>query len=116
MPQALVKMSIRRGERDMRMINHPNAWTATQQAAGQSAAAAWQKYFQTQRPPSTAQSDALADSAGIAEAQSKHELALLAMDNVVGVAPSIKMTGGSTDRPALLDGAGREEGRKGAAG
>jgi len=69
-------------------------WTAVQTAAGQKVSDIWQKYFQAERKDSILRADEICETARIQEVQDKRELELLRMDNVVGVAPSLKMKGG----------------------
>ncbi|MCX8004354.1 MAG: S1 family peptidase [Burkholderiaceae bacterium] len=77
-------------------------WSAADQSAGQKAADAWQKFFQSQRQDAVAGAETIYASARIMEAQQRRELELLQLPNVVGVAPSLKVTGGKpTDRWSL---------------
>jgi hypothetical protein len=76
------------------MNPHLKQWTAAQTAAGQKVSDIWQKYFQAERKDSISRADEFCETARIQEVQDKHELELLRMDNVVGVAPSLKMKGG----------------------
>jgi hypothetical protein len=52
-----------------------------------------EKYFQAERKDAILQADEFCETARIQEVQDKRELELLRMDNVVGVAPSLKMKG-----------------------
>jgi hypothetical protein len=64
-------------------------------AAGQSVAGAWEETFQqTDAQAVVDRAEQVAESARIAEQQHQHEDELMALDNVVGVATSLKMTGG----------------------
>jgi hypothetical protein len=69
-------------------------WGADEQAAGAQAADAWQQYFAAQGPPATERADEVQATASVAEAKARNEDRLLQFDNVVGVATSLKVTGG----------------------
>ena len=76
------------------MTHQLKSWTAAQTTAGQKMSDIWQKHFQAERKDSIPGVDAFSETARIQEVQDKRELELLRMDNVVGVAPSLKMKGG----------------------
>lgn len=76
------------------MTDQFKKWTAAQTSAGQKASDAWQKYFQAECKDAISRIEEIKNTARIQEVQDKHELELLRMDNVVGVAPSLKMKGG----------------------
>lgn len=67
-------------------------FTKEEQTAGQKVSDAWKEFFQTQRKDSIDRGREIEDTARVIEAQSDHESTLLAIENVVGVAPSMKMT------------------------
>jgi hypothetical protein len=69
-------------------------WGEDEQAAGAQAADVWQQYFAAQGPPATERADEVQATAPVAEAKARHEDRLLQFDNVVGVATSLKVTGG----------------------
>lgn len=85
------------------MAKQLKRWTAGESSAGQKSADRWQKHFQSQRQDAIAGADAIYASAQImVEIQQRHEMELLALDNVVGVAPSLKVSGGKpTDQWSL---------------
>lgn len=76
------------------MTNQLLEWTSAQQNAGQKAADAWQKFFHTQRKDAIERVEEINETARIMEVQDKHEMELLTLENVVGVAPSLKVTEG----------------------
>lgn len=69
----------------------------SEQAAGQRAAQAWEQAFheQGEAGPIADPAERVEAVAGIAEQQYLHEDEFLAMDNVVGVCASLKVTGGT---------------------
>jgi hypothetical protein len=80
------------------MNNEPGPWPEQESSVGQALAAAFESHFAgvAAAPPDL---DALGP---VAEAQATHEVELLALPNVVGVAPSIKVTQGQpTGTPSL---------------
>ena len=85
------------------MSNHLLQWTKSQQSAGQKHAESWSAFAEGQRGKQDEQRFAAMAQAGlIAEVQDKHETELLAMDNVVGIAASNKVKGGTpTDQGSL---------------
>jgi hypothetical protein len=76
------------------MTDQLKKWTVAQASAGQKVSDSWQKYFKAERNDSISRAEEITQTARIQEVQDKHELELLRMDNVVGVAPSLKMKGG----------------------
>jgi hypothetical protein len=76
------------------MMDPSKKWTAAQTTAGQKTSDAWQKYFQAERKDAVSRMEEFTETARIREVQDRHELGLMRMDNVVGVAPSIKMKAG----------------------
>ena len=69
-------------------------WTAAQHTAGQKAAGVWRKFFQAESKTAIEKAEEIVESAKIVEVQDKYDTELLKLDNVVGVAPSLKVTGG----------------------
>lgn len=69
-------------------------WSTAERAAGKKAADAWQGFFRVQRKDAIERAEEINETARIMEAQDKHEAPLLALEGVVGVAPSLKMKGG----------------------
>jgi len=65
-------------------------WGDDEQAAGAQSANAWQEFFTAQGPPA----EQVQAAAPVVEAQRRHEDRLLRLDNVVGVAASLKVRGG----------------------
>jgi hypothetical protein len=76
------------------MTEQLKKWTAAQSTAGKKMSDTWQKYFHADRKDSISRADEIYESARIQEVQDKHEIELLQMDNVVGVATSLKTKGG----------------------
>jgi hypothetical protein len=76
------------------MIDQTKKWTAAQTSAGQKVSDAWQKYFQAERKDTVLFAEEINESACVIEVQHKHEQELMQMDNVVGVATSIKVKAG----------------------
>jgi hypothetical protein len=70
--------------------SEPRPWPEDENSAGQALATAFEGYFAA-AAPEPPDLDALGP---VAEAQAAHEAELLALPNVVGVAPSIKVTQG----------------------
>lgn len=84
------------------MAKQLKQWTAGESSAGQKAADTWHKYFQSQRQDAIAGADTIYAAAQIMRVQQRREMELLALDNVVGVAPSLKVSAGKpTDRWSL---------------
>jgi len=69
-------------------------WSDSEHAAGEKFADVWHTYFGAQREEIIERSEEINETARIAEVQDKHEAELLALENVVGVAASLKMTKG----------------------
>jgi hypothetical protein len=65
-------------------------WGSDEEAAGARAANAWDEFFTAQGPPA----EQVQAAAPVVEAQRRHEDRLLRLDNVVGVAASLKVSGG----------------------
>ena len=85
------------------MTDELTSWTKTQQAAGKRLADAWETFATRDLADPTATAPETLEAVGhVAEAQQRHEPRLLAMENVVGVAPSYKMTGGKLSGTASL--------------
>ena len=76
------------------MNRHMREWDEDEQAAGAQAADAWQEFFAAQGPPAAERAEDVQATAPIVEAKQKNEDRLLRFDNVVGVATSLKVTGG----------------------
>jgi hypothetical protein len=76
------------------MAKQLRQWSSAEASAGQKQTDSWQKYFQAQRQDTVQGAEEIYATARILEAQQKRELELLALENVVGVAPSVKVTGG----------------------
>jgi hypothetical protein len=71
------------------------SWSKAERAAGEKLAATWEAFATPDlADPTTLAPTSLEAVGHVAAAQDRHEVRLLAMDNVVGVAPSLKMTGG----------------------
>jgi hypothetical protein len=77
------------------MRERPRQWSDTERTAGQRVTDIWQAFFGAQRHDAIDRVEEIHATARIAEVQGIHEAHLLAMDNVVGVAPSLKVTKGS---------------------
>ena len=73
-------------------------WTEDQHTAGQRVASAWQGYFSTRHEDSIERSEEIAETARVTEVQDKYEADLLKMDNIVGLAPMLKMKEGRPTR------------------
>jgi len=76
------------------MADKPQEWSEAERTAGKGVADAWQKFFHAQRKDVIDRAEEINQTARITEAQDKHEAGLLALEGVVGVAPSLKMTAG----------------------
>jgi hypothetical protein len=68
-------------------------WTKSQQSAGQAAAGAWEEFFKGKQAGILERAEEIEATAKIMEVQDKHESELLHLDNVVGVAASLKVKG-----------------------
>src|SRR5882672_2228423 len=75
------------------MTSELRQFSKDEQAAGQKTSDAWKEFFQTQRKDSIERGREIEESARVIEVQNEHEPRLLAIANVVGVAPSLKITG-----------------------
>jgi hypothetical protein len=71
-------------------------WTKAEHSAGQKVASAWQDFFKGKHADVIERSEEIEGTARIAEVQDKRERELLCLDNVVGVAASLKVKG---DKP-----------------
>lgn len=80
-------------ERKTIMTTELSKWSQTERAAGEKTATAWETFFHGLRKDSIERVEEIQETARITEVQDKHEAELLALDNVVGVAPSLKMKG-----------------------
>jgi hypothetical protein len=69
-------------------------WGEDEKAAGDRAANAWQEFFAGQGAPAADRMAEVQATGPIVEARRQHEDRLLRLDNVVGVATSLKVTGG----------------------
>lgn len=76
------------------MIDQTKKWTAAQTSAGHKVFDAWQKYFQAERKDAVSFAEEINESARVIEVQETHEQELMQMDNVVGVATSMKVKAG----------------------
>lgn len=77
------------------MAGELRQWTHDEQAAGARTATAWQKYFSPQGKDRAPEAEVVEATARVAEVQKRHEDRLLALENVVGVATSLKVTKGT---------------------
>jgi hypothetical protein len=85
------------------MAENLTSYTKAEQAAGQKLASAWESFTSADRADLTTSEPSALEAVGhVAAAQERHEPRLLAMENVVGVAPSLKMTGGKLTEVASL--------------
>lgn len=76
------------------MNDQLRAWSEAEQGAGESFARRWQDFF-AEGPPGPAERAEQLESVGrLVEVQQAHEADLLARENVVGVAPTYKVTAG----------------------
>lgn len=69
-------------------------WSKAERTAGEKVSDTWQKFFQAERKDVIERAEEINETARITEVQDKHQAELMALDNVVGVAVSLKMTGG----------------------
>lgn len=76
------------------MTSEPREWSGEERAAGEQVSSAWQQFFQEQGAANVERAQEIQDSARVTETQARHEQALLARQNVVAVATSLKVTGG----------------------
>lgn len=80
------------------MAKRLRQWSTGESSAGQKSADIWQKFFQGQGPDVIAGGDTIYASARIMDVQQRRETELLALENVVGVAPSFKVSAGKPTR------------------
>jgi hypothetical protein len=73
-----------------------SVWTKAEHSAGQKVAAAWEDFFKGKQGDIIERAEEIEATAKIVEVQDKHEQELLRLDNVVGVAASLKVKG---DKP-----------------
>lgn len=76
------------------MMEQAKQWSATENAAGQRLTNAWQRHFQGADASAIDRFAEISETAKITEVQGLHEVELLALPNVVGVAASPKMVNG----------------------
>lgn len=76
------------------MSDELRAWSAAERTAGAKAAATWQRHFKALKKDAIERADEIEQTARVTEAQELHESELMALPNVVGVAPSLKVTAG----------------------
>jgi hypothetical protein len=85
------------------MMDKLREWSANQAKAGQKTADAWQEFFKGGSRDAIDRTAEITETARVAEVKDKHETELLAMENVVGVATGLKMTGSKpTNKWSLL--------------
>ncbi len=75
-------------------MNQFAEWSSADVSAGEQASNAWESFFQASGEVSIERSEEIVESARITEVQDKYEQELMAMDNVVGVGASLKVTKG----------------------
>lgn len=75
------------------MMDKLREWSANDRKAGQRVADAWQQFYQAGREGAPDRTEEITETAKLSELKDKHEAALLAMENVVGVAVGMKMAG-----------------------
>jgi hypothetical protein len=84
------------------MIHEETEWSAAARTAAQKRAEAWTQFFETGEEVEEVRLAHVAEAAPVVEAKEAHEEELLARDNVVGVATSVKVKGGKpTGTPSL---------------
>ncbi len=76
------------------MTDELRAWTAAESAAGSKTSKSWEQFFKAQKKDTIERAEEINETARITEAQELHETELLALPNVVGVAPSLKVKAG----------------------
>jgi hypothetical protein len=76
------------------MKRQMRGYSSAERTAASKAAASWTKFFEGGGAGAIQKLEEIQQTARIMEVQDKHELDLLTMENVVGVAPSMKMTDG----------------------
>ncbi len=84
------------------MTQIPGEWTDEERAAGEQVASAWETFFQAAPEAAGARAEAIEETARITEVKDRHEPALLGRENVVGVATSVKVTGGQPTQQQSL--------------
>lgn len=75
-------------------MNDMQGWSAKERAAAAQANQAWQEFLAGEGSPGFEGAEAIHRTAAVSEVQEQHERELMARDNVVGVATSLKVTGG----------------------
>lgn len=84
------------------MIHEETEWSSAARTAAQKRADTWNQFFGTEAEE-TRSLELVAEAAPVVEVKEEHEEELLARDNVVGVAASVKVKGGKpTGKPALI--------------
>jgi len=76
------------------MLDKLSEWSANDRKSGQRTADAWRDFFQIGGKDALDRTEEITETAKLSEVKDKHEASLLAMENVVGVAVGMKMTGG----------------------
>lgn len=76
------------------MIDKLREWSKAERTAGEKVSDTWQKFFHAERKDAIERAEEISETARITEVQDKHQAELMPLDNVVGVAVSLKMTGG----------------------
>jgi hypothetical protein len=69
-------------------------WTDDERTAGEQTAGAWEAFFGAAPETPLARAQAIEETGRVTEAKDRHESALLGMENVVGVATSLKVAAG----------------------
>jgi hypothetical protein len=89
-------------ERKTTMKVQLTEWADTDRSAGQKVTDAWETAFQAGGKVVVERADEIHETARITEAQTKHEAELLRLENVVGVAASLKVTAGKPTKKWAL--------------
>jgi hypothetical protein len=84
------------------MTELPGEWTDEERAAGEQTASAWETFFEAAPEAAPARLEAIEETARVTEVKDRHESALLGRENVVGVATSLKVTGGQPTQQQSL--------------
>jgi hypothetical protein len=84
------------------MIDKLGEWSKAERTAGEKVSSAWQEFFQGGRKDVIERAEEINETARITEVQDKHQAELMALDNVVGVAVSLKMTDGKPTKKWAL--------------
>jgi hypothetical protein len=84
------------------MAEQLRTWSAEQRAAGERLTATWEGFFKEVREEPVERVQLVQETARIAEVQEKHTEELLALENVVGVAVSLKVSKGKPTRQLAL--------------